>query len=218
MSRWGSKSVTFDDFALLSTKGIREEIEAFLRTGRERSDIGSCQLTDGLGMRYSLTIQFRRHGERVWLHYTTKGSYERLDAIEIVQRPCHFGGYRYYFVCSLTGRLCCGLRLVRGCFMSRYELNDMFTGANKLFYKSQTKSSFSRIWQQIRLAKRKAKERGISEDEDYWLKPKWMRYATFERLVNKVHEAEKKKDLELVRKFCIMEKELAKAMLNNSFR
>ena len=33
MSRWGSKSVTFDDFALLSTKGIREEIEAFLCTG-----------------------------------------------------------------------------------------------------------------------------------------------------------------------------------------
>ncbi|HEY9090630.1 hypothetical protein [Parasphingorhabdus sp.] len=55
---------------------------------------------------------------------------------------CHYGGYRYYFLCPLIGTRCEQLFLVDGIFASRK--------AHKLTYASQSEDELSRAQRKVR--------------------------------------------------------------------
>lgn len=60
----------------------------------------------------------------------------RGQLIEIVSRPCRYGGERFYFVCPVSGRRCEVLALVNGVFACRQ--------AHKLNYRIQCEGVFER--------------------------------------------------------------------------
>lgn len=61
----------------------------------------------------------------------------RHQNIALAKRPMRFGGYRYYFVCPLSGRRCEVIALARGLFAS--------ARSSRLSYMSQNQSESDRV-------------------------------------------------------------------------
>lgn len=119
------------------------------------------------------------------LIYTSTVSGQKIQSdylIDLVSTPMRFGGRRWYFLCPRLGIRCSRLHLPSGAttFASRR--------AYRLAYPSQRESPRDRA---IRTAFR-ARDRlqaggGIG---DYVPKPKGMRWATYDRLMERVRETE----------------------------
>lgn len=105
------------------------------------------------------------------------------------KQPCHFGGFRYFFRCpKCNNRM---RKLYRyGCiFVCRKCLN--------LGYRSQSVASSQRFWLMGKKIVTALEEQGGSLYE----KPKWMRWATFEKLKAKHHEYEWKSERATYKEF-----------------
>jgi len=96
-------------------------------------------------------------------------------AIECV--PCPYGGYRWYFLCPLTGTRCEQLFLVDGTFASRK--------AHRLTYASQSEDELSR-------ARRKARKlhRQVNGDSRYARPRSCNRYAKMRELKQAKRDAQ----------------------------
>jgi hypothetical protein len=114
------------------------------------------------------------------LHYTCTGRDGKRKAmtctIPLVTRPCHYGGRRWYMQCPYTGR--------RALKLYKWSGIDSYCHRNAIkprpTYASQRESGGNRI-----IAQRWALRRKIGDDfSDLFgepMKPKWMRWRTFNR-------------------------------------
>lgn len=143
-------------------------------TGESRSRVGyTSHLEEASGhMRLVYTITRGWSGEKHCLDYT----------IQLTTTPCRFGGRRWWFVCPLTSRRVSKLYLPVGGqkFFARQ--------AYRIAYRCQRESPRDRALSRAFEARRRlGSHDGIG---DYILKPKWMRWQTFGRLMAKVDAAE----------------------------
>lgn len=143
------------------------------RTGEQVSSIGyQAQVDDESGrVRFYYTTTLR-NGEKVDSDYWV--------GLETTPQP--FGGRRWWFVCPRTRDLVAKLYLPGGAtrFASRK--------AHRLAYRSQRESPHDRaLSQAFKLRGRLEADGAIGS---YVAKPKWMRWATFERRINRIEKAE----------------------------
>ena len=112
---------------------------------------------------------------------------QRLD---LTAQPRHFGGQQWYFRCPVTSRKCLVVWLAPGAarFCSRQGWSK------EVAYSTQFESKFDRAI----TAREKVKDRLIGElNRSEWElppKPKWMRWATYERLAEKYRFQNRKID------------------------
>lgn len=103
------------------------------------------------------------------------------QAIAVASRPRHFGGCQWYFVCPDTGRLASVLWMPPGA--RHYASRHAWRG--RAAYSSQ----FEMPWDRAHRAQAKIKSRLIGQlnPEDWELppKPKWMRWRTYNRMVDR---------------------------------
>jgi hypothetical protein len=106
--------------------------------------------------------------------------------IDLTPQPRHFGGRQWYFECPVTHRRCSVLWMPPGAnrFCSRQ------TWKRQVAYASQFLDADNRAHR----GKAKIKERLIGDcDPEEWdlpPKPKWMRWSTYNRLVDRYDEYE----------------------------
>jgi hypothetical protein len=132
--------------------------------------------------------RFTTRDDAVVLDYTTKDENGQAVPVQIavpIQRlPCRYGGHRHYWKCPRCVRWCEVLALgwggrgwaCRHCLRLRYACQGLAPAhrvqqrANKIFAK-------------------------LDGDSDYPLKPRWMRWRTFHRLVAQAQELDATADL-----------------------
>jgi hypothetical protein len=108
--------------------------------------------------------------------------------IALVSRPRHLGGCQWFFVCPATGGLATVLWKPPGAsrFCSRQAWGP------QVAYRSQFQNTADRAY----LGKERIKARLIGNlDPDAWdlpPKPKWMRWATYNRYVERFDEYEER--------------------------
>jgi hypothetical protein len=128
---------------------------------------------------------------RAWLRLAM-GRY--VQQITLISRPRHLGGRQWFFVCPVTGGLATVLWKPPGAgrFCSRQAWG------RQVAYRSQFQDASDRAY----LGKERIKSRLIGElDPAEWdlpPKPKWMRWATYNRYVERFDEYE-----EMLDKACI---------------
>ena len=109
-----------------------------------------------------------------------------LQQITLVSRPRHFGGQQWFFLCPVTGKLATVLWKPPGAskFCSRQAWG------RQVAYRSQFQGASDRAY----LGKERIRSRLIGDlDPVEWdlpPKPKWMRWATYNRYVERFDEYE----------------------------
>ena len=99
--------------------------------------------------------------------------------VEATRQP--FGGFRWWFVCPE-----CGSRRTK-VYLSGAATRVACRVCLRLHYTSQSLSMAERWRHRARLLFRRA---GCHIDDDFYYKPKWMRWATFHRLIDEAEELE----------------------------
>jgi hypothetical protein len=113
-----------------------------------------------------------------------------VQRITLVSRPRHYGGHQWFFVCPVTGGLATVLWKPPGAlrFCSRQAWG------RRVAYRSQFQNASDRA----HLGKERIKARLIGDlDPDDWElppRPKWMRWATYNRFVERFDEYEGRLD------------------------
>jgi hypothetical protein len=110
--------------------------------------------------------------------------------IALVSRPRHYGGCQFFFVCPVTGGLATVLWKPPGAerFCSRRAWG------RRVAYRSQFQNASDRAY--LGKARIKARLIGDLNPEDWELppKPKWMRWATYNRYVEQFDDYEERLD------------------------
>jgi hypothetical protein len=110
--------------------------------------------------------------------------------VTLVSRPRYLGGCQWFFVCPVTGKLATVLWKPPGA--SRFCSRRAWAG--RVAYRSQFQTAADRA----HLGKERIKARLIGDlDPDDWElppKPKWMRWATYNRYVERFDDYEEKLD------------------------
>jgi hypothetical protein len=113
-----------------------------------------------------------------------------LQQITLVSRPRHFGGQQWFFLCPVTGKLATVLWKPPGAskFCSRQAWG------RQVAYRSQFQGASDRAY----LGKERIKARLIGDlDPAEWdlpPKPKWMRWETYNRYVERFDDYERRLD------------------------
>lgn len=114
-------------------------------------------------------------------------------SIQLMAQPCRFGGWRWFAFCPRTSRKVSKLYLPNGAkrFLSRQ--------AYRLSYRSQCDAAgFDRACnRRNRILSRKLK----SDDPQMPIKPKWMRWKTYDGWLEKLETLEDEMNVALIRKF-----------------
>ena len=118
--------------------------------------------------------------------HSTRGEAESTQQVSLIPTPCHFGGVRYWFLCSQCGRRVGKLYVpadgwsfiwgCRHCHHLTYEQRRAGCDFECLSRRAE------------RLLDRHGITRTTQEGEDYLQKPKHMRHAVFQQVVDK-HDA-----------------------------
>ncbi|GJD54045.1 hypothetical protein OPKNFCMD_6825 [Methylobacterium crusticola] len=183
--RSGGKPTIEDGLTLNLAKLLRD---GFFRPGQSWG--GSLTWTNTSTGERVASVGYEAHLDdehgRVRLHYTTtrwggeKHASDYWVTLETTPQP--FGSRRWWFVCPRTGRRVTKLHLPNGAltFASRQ--------AYRLGYRSQRETPRDRaLGRAFKLRHQLGSREGIG---DYIVKPKGMRWATFEREMAKVEAAE----------------------------
>ena len=128
----------------------------------------------------------RQESGRVRLMYTTtRWDGERRESdywVQLETTPQPFGGRRWWFICPRTGRRATKLYLPNGAFTFASRQ------AYRLAYPCQRETACCRALRRaFRLRGKLGAEGGIG---DYVEKPKWMRWRTYNRMLEKISAAE----------------------------
>jgi hypothetical protein len=131
---------------------------------------------------------------RMRLKYTTtRWGTERRESdywIQLETTPQPFGGRRWWFVCPRTGRRTAKLYLPNGAFT--FASRESYG----LAYRSQRETAHDRALRRaFKLRSKLGSDGGIG---DYIPKPKWMRWSTYDRKLQKVAAAEEVVDVHLL--------------------
>ena len=167
---------TTDDFRALDVRLLARE--GMLRPGRvgtwswiQRGEtVGAISIRAELGQ---ITLEYRhRSNSEVWV--------DEKYTVQIERTRCHLGGSRPWFLCPASG---CGRRVAilygGSIFACRH--------CHQLAYASSREDAADRaIRKADRVREQLGWQRGILNDLGG--KPKWMRWATFERLVDQHDE------------------------------
>ena len=110
------------------------------------------------------------------------------QSVDLVSQPRHFGGRQWYFECPVTYRRCMALWRPPG---ARRFCSRQAWGTRRIAYASQFLDPDNRAHR----GKAKIKARLIADlDPDEWElppKPKWMRWSTYNELVDRFDSYEK---------------------------
>jgi hypothetical protein len=98
-----------------------------------------------------------------------------FTSIDLALVACNYGGYRYFCYCPICNKRVKSLYLCKSMFACRHCLN--------LIYPSQNETLSLRLYKKSKKIKSKL-------DDREWTKPKWMRWATFEKLRNEYFNLE----------------------------
>ena len=122
---------------------------------------------------------------RAWFRIAIAGF---VQQITLVSRPRHFGGCQFFFVCPATGGLASVLWKPPGA--GRFSSRQAW--GRQVAYRSQFQNASDRAY----LGKERIKARLIGDlDPDDWElppKPRWMRWATYNRYVERFDEYEER--------------------------
>lgn len=106
--------------------------------------------------------------------------------IAIERTPCHFGGSRVWFRCLWCGRRCA---IIYGISRDSYFACRLCL---RLGYASECEDRMGRLWRKMR----KLEARLVDGE----LKPKWMRWKTFDRISASMDEIDDALDAEFFRR------------------
>jgi hypothetical protein len=173
---------TVESYRMLDVNQLREK--GFLRPGCT----SPFQWINGNDVS---SINLRAEADWLYLSYTMrvggKEWEEVAETVPIVHLPCRFGGNRAYFICPGPGDgTDCGRRVVKLHLSHRYFL---CRHCNQLTYSSQ----FERPWQRALRRANKLKQRlgiNVGITELFPGKPKGMWSSTYERLLDKILQAD----------------------------
>ncbi len=101
------------------------------------------------------------------------------DTVELLHTPCNLGGTRQWFSCPRCARPVAVLYMRSGRFACRH--------CQRVAYSSQSEDVMGRTW-----IKQRKLEARLGE---HWQRPKGMRYATYERLLDRLHDCEAQRDI-----------------------
>jgi hypothetical protein len=107
--------------------------------------------------------------------------------IRLVTTPAGFGGHRWWFICPVSGQRCAVLWLPRGA----YRFGS--AAGYGLAYDITRLAPQDRLWHRMRKIARRLGDNDPTPDfpPD---KPKWMRTATYDRLLERWHDAAERRD------------------------
>lgn len=188
--------------------GLRLDIHRLTKQALQQSDCwrGAWGWSRDGKTHSSITYEVKRQGlreARLHLSYTRNREPMAYD-VRLVAEPCRFGGSRWFAICPATGLRVSKLYLPPGArqFLARK--------AWKLAYASQNVApGFDRLCdQRDRLLAKKLK----SNDPDLPLKPKGMRWRTYERQLEKLEYLQTAMDLAILQRFGMT----AEAIFKNS--
>jgi hypothetical protein len=100
------------------------------------------------------------------------------ERVELIYKPCNFGGARPWFECPRCARLVAVLFMRSGRFACRH--------CQRVAYSSQSEDVMARTWR----AQRRIEER-VGEG---WQRPKGMRRRTYERLLDGLEDCRQRRD------------------------
>ncbi len=100
------------------------------------------------------------------------------ERVELIYKPCNFGGARPWFQCPRCARQVAVLYMRSGRFACRH--------CQRVAYSSQSEDVMARTWREQRRIEEK-----IGED---WQRPKGMRQRTYDRLMDRLAECEQRRD------------------------
>ena len=107
--------------------------------------------------------------------------------IRLVTTPVGFGGHRWWFICPVSGQRCAVLWLSRGAY--RFGSAKGYG----LAYDITRLAPQDRLWHRMRKIARRLGDDDPTPDFPP-RKPKWMRLATYERLLESWHDAAERRD------------------------
>jgi hypothetical protein len=176
-----------------TTSGLNLNLNKLFRDGLlrpENTTAGTLEWTETSSgtrvawMRYSATLHSDRGHLRLMYRSTfPDGSTHDSDyALPLETTAQKLGGRRWWFVCPKSGRRAWKLYLPAGATMFASR------SAYRLAYPCQREHPRDRsLRRAFKERRRLGSDLGIG---DYILKPKWMRLKTYDRLLNRVWEAE----------------------------
>lgn len=183
--RQGGRPTVGDGLTLDLSKLLRDRL---LRPGQSYggsivwSYVGSGERVGSVGYQ---AVMGQERGQLRLYYTTTRWSGEKHASdywVELATTPQPFGGRRWWFVCPKTGQHAAKLHLPPG------ALTFACRRAYRLGYKSQRETPRDRaLGRAFKLRHRLGDHGGIGGGID---KPKGMRWATFEREMDKVDAAE----------------------------
>ena len=172
MSKWKTSDLLRLDVAWLNKQGA-------LSPGRA----GSVTWTRGHGRKSFISYESTGDALRLIFNVSVNGG-EREDVrqtIALERTPCRFGGERTWFTCPDCGRRV-GVLYGHRRFLCRY--------CHPLTYDSQSEVRFDRLLRRAnKIRERLGGEPGL---DAFIMKPKRMRWATFERMKAEVRALETK--------------------------
>ena len=188
MGGWGSGrqggQLTIEDCGScrLTTKNLRELLRA--PTG---GNMHLLYRADGEHL--SVAIEVRPSAGYLRLQHSPRAEsgIERMDyTIGLVSTEVGFGGRRWWFLCPVSGRRCAVLYLPRGAYrFGSAKGYGLAHGVTRL-------AEHDRLWHRMaKIAHRLGQE---PDPEIPPRKPKWMRTATYARLLEAWHEAAERRD------------------------
>jgi len=190
--RSGGRPTTQDGLTLSLSTLLRDRL---FRSGCGQS--GSITWTSTATGEQVGSVSYEAHlgqeSGRVRLRYTTsRRDGERRESdywIELVTTPQPFGGRRWWFICPRTGVRAAKLHLPDGGFTFASRR------AYRLAYACQREPAHDRALRRaFKLRAKLGADGGIG---DYILKPKWMRWPTYDRKLEEVAAAEEVVDAHL---------------------
>lgn len=172
--------------------GLTLDLYKLRRDGliREGHSGGTLQWTEVRSGRHIASVGYQCHlgaeEGRLHLRYTTTRydgtTHDSNYLITLTSTPQGFGGRRWWFVCPRTAKLVSKLHLPNG------ALTFASQEAYRLAYRSQRETPRDRsLNRAFKLRRRLGSNGGIGE---YIVKPKGMRWRTFERNMDRVRSAE----------------------------
>ncbi len=172
MGGWGSGRPGRRD---VIERRLRLDVRVFRRNGWLVAGRAGTLYWSGYGEQ-TASVRFTTHGDAVVLEYTTKDENGQAVPVQIdvpIRRlPCRFGGHRHYWKCP---------RCVRWCEVLAADLSCRGWACRqclRLRYACQGLAPAVRVQQRAhRMFER------LGGNADYVMKPRWMRWRTFNRLV-----------------------------------
>jgi hypothetical protein len=118
-----------------------------------------------------------------WLHIQIDKFDQRIT---LSASPCHYGGRKWFFLCPVMNRRASVLWLPRGAqhFASRHAW------PGQVAYRSQFMTALDRAYLGMERIKRRLIGDLDPQEWDLPPKPKWMRWKTYRRFVERIEEYE----------------------------